>query len=120
MAELTPDQHVAVSAALSNSGVDVAPQQVEAVHAAVTSATAVNWWASRTMWAAVVTVLASGLALAGHTIPPEQQSQLTNGLADLANGLSVVAGLAAAYYRSRTSVGIKSQIIPPALGGKKT
>lgn len=79
--------------------------------------TDIHWWASRTIWSALISAVAGILAVTGHNIDPGTQAQLVNGLVDVANGLSIVFSILAVYYRRKTNVGIKPQILP-TLGAK--
>jgi len=58
------------------------------------------WHASRTVWAALVTVAAAGLGLAGIPLGEADQSQLVDALLQ---GIGAIAGLVALYGRLRAN-----------------
>jgi hypothetical protein len=65
------------------------------------------WYTSRTIWSASISALCAILSLVGHNIDAGAQAQLVDALVNIANGASVIAGLAAAYYRTKATKSIQ-------------
>ncbi|MGV2123234.1 hypothetical protein ACQZ4R_09100 [Agrobacterium vitis] len=70
------------------------------------------WYLSKTVWGALVAILASGLQLGGFELGVLEQGQLTDGLVALAGS---VGGLVALYGRLVASHAIVPQAnrLPP-------
>lgn len=60
-----------------------------------------NWWQSKTIWSALISAVAGLLAVTGHNIDAGTQTVLVNALVNVADGVTVVASMAAAYYRTK-------------------
>lgn len=65
-----------------------------------------NWWQSKTIWSALISAVAGLLAVTGHNIDPGTQSVLVNALVNVADGVAVIASMAAAYYRTKAQTAI--------------
>lgn len=80
----------------------------------------VHWYQSRTIWSTLIATISGLLALSGHAIDEHTQSQLVSGLSETANGLAIVASIAATYYRTQAVAGIKGTSSDPAVYASKT
>ncbi len=75
----------------------------------------INWSAlleSQVFIGSTVTIITSVAAITGHALPVEMQTNLTNGLTQLASSLSVLAGLYTAYHRVTAQPEGQTVIIP--------
>ena len=69
-----------------------------------------TWWQSKTVWAALISAVCAVLAITGHHINSDTQAQLVNEFVDIANGISIVSGIAAAYYRTKATAQINPNV----------
>lgn len=58
-----------------------------------------NWWQSKTIWSAIVTLIATLASIAGHNIDSGAQTNLVNGLTVAAEGVALIAGTLTPYFR---------------------
>lgn len=65
------------------------------------------WWASKTIWAAVVAGISAIAALIGHNINAGTQAQLINQLSDIANMVAILASVATGLFRAISTAKIK-------------
>jgi hypothetical protein len=72
----------------------------------------IHWYQSRTIWSAIISAVAAAVAITGHNIDAGTQVQVVNAVVDFANGVSIVAGLLAAWYRTRATTTIKTNKPP--------
>jgi hypothetical protein len=75
----------------------------------------INWGAllsSKIALGAIVTVITGIAAISGHAIPIDQQSDLSNGLSQIAGGVSTLAGIWTLYHRSVAQPETTATIIP--------
>jgi len=66
------------------------------------------WYLSKTIWGAVIGVVAGGLALIGHGLSSETQTWLANEVVQVVEaGVTVVGGVLAIYGRvkAETTIG---------------
>jgi hypothetical protein len=64
------------------------------------------WWQSRTIWSAAIGAICSIIAITGHNIDIGTQSNLAGAITDIANGVGIIAGIAATYYRTKSTTAI--------------
>jgi len=75
----------------------------------------IDWSAllgSRIALGAIVTIVTGAAAISGHAIPLDQQSDLSNGLSQVAGGISTIAGVWTLYHRSVAQPETTATIIP--------
>jgi hypothetical protein len=75
----------------------------------------IDWGAlisSKIALGAIVTIITGAAAIAGRAIPYEQQSQLSDGLSQIAGGISTIAGIWTLYHRSVAQPETTATIIP--------
>lgn len=72
----------------------------------------IKWWQSRTIWSAIIAAVGGVVAVTGHNIDAGTQVQVVNAIVDLANGISVIAALAAGWYRTRVTTTIEKKSPP--------
>lgn len=56
-----------------------------------------NWWASRTIWAALIAVISTGLSFFGKEISPELQGSIVDAVMQI---VTVVASVATIWFRA--------------------
>lgn len=62
-----------------------------------------KWWQSKTVWAALMSIVATILGVTGHNISVDDQSNVVNDLTNIADGVSGLFALLAAYYRTQAT-----------------
>ena len=72
---------------------------------------AIPWWQSRVILAALVSAVTGALAMTGHNIDAGTQANIVTALADVAQGVSVIAAISATYYRTQVTAPIKGSAI---------
>lgn len=68
------------------------------------------WYLSKTIWGAIIGVMAGGLALVGHGLSSDAQTWLTDEVVQVIEaGVTVVGGLFAIYGRVKAETKIGNQ-----------
>lgn len=71
-----------------------------------------NWWQSKGVIAALIAAISGIISLTGHNIDAGTQAVLVNQISSVADAVTVIAGLAAGFFRAKATTTI-NPIIPP-------
>lgn len=71
-----------------------------------------KWWQSKGIWSALIAAVAGVVSLTGHTIDPGTQAVLVNQISSVADAVTVIAGLAAGWFRAKATTTIAPVVKP--------
>jgi hypothetical protein len=72
------------------------------------------WYLNKTIWMIAVSAIAGSAALAGHTLSPDQQSQLVDALVAVANAVSVISAIAGGVFHAKHVSALTNSSNPPS------
>jgi hypothetical protein len=67
---------------------------------------------SQVVLGSAVTIITGLMAVGGHSIPDDQKSQLTEGLSQILNGISALAGIYTLFHRVVAQPDGQTTIVP--------